>query len=158
MVLTARLPLAADQPARLTKIELAVSAERDIVVTRLDDNSYQAVAIDRPLTRSLTFAKGTIESSLYVAAVRAKVPLSVLAELIQIFSFDVDFQRDFRRGDGFSLIYARYRDEAGLKVRNGEIEVAAIGNWKTLAVLHRRYSRIKPVQLLQKINNVVNLK
>ncbi|MDP6784031.1 MAG: site-specific integrase [Alphaproteobacteria bacterium] len=38
-----------------------------------------------------------------------------------------------------------------------EIEVAAIGNWKTLAVLHRRYSRIKPVQLLQKINNVVNL-
>jgi|TARA_B100002003_G_scaffold155619_1_gene144277 integrase len=39
-----------------------------------------------------------------------------------------------------------------------EIEVAAIGNWKTLAVLHRRYSRIKPIQLLQKINNVVNLK
>ena len=39
-----------------------------------------------------------------------------------------------------------------------EIEVAAIGNWKTLTVLHRRYSRIKPIQLLQKINNVVNLK
>ena len=39
-----------------------------------------------------------------------------------------------------------------------EIEVAAIGNWKTLAVLHRRYSRIKPTQLLQKVNNVVNLK
>ena len=39
-----------------------------------------------------------------------------------------------------------------------EIEVAAIGNWKTLSVLHRRYSRIKPVQLLQKINKVVNLK
>ena len=39
-----------------------------------------------------------------------------------------------------------------------EIEVAAIGNWKTLAVLHRRYSRIKPAQLLQKINKVVNFK
>jgi len=39
-----------------------------------------------------------------------------------------------------------------------EIEVAAIGNWKTLAVLHRRYSRIKPTQLLEKVNNVVNLK
>ena len=126
VVVTARLPLAADQPARLTKIELAASVERDIVVTRLDDNSYQAVAIDRPLTRSLAFAKGTIESSLYVAAVGAKVPLSVLAELIQIFSFDVDFQRDIRRGDGFSLMYARYLDEAGLKVRDGEIEVAAM--------------------------------
>ena len=126
MVVTARLPLAADQPARLTKIELAASAERDIVVTRLDDNSYQAVAIDRPLTRNLAFAKGTIESSLYVAAVGAKVPLSVLAELIQIFSFDVDFQRDIKRGDGFSLMYARYLDEAGLKVRDGDIEVAAM--------------------------------
>jgi len=39
-----------------------------------------------------------------------------------------------------------------------EIEVAAISGHKTLAILHKRYSRIKPAQLLQKINNVVNLK
>ena len=39
-----------------------------------------------------------------------------------------------------------------------EIEVAAVGGWKTLAVLHRRYSRIKARQLIGKINNVVNLK
>ena len=39
-----------------------------------------------------------------------------------------------------------------------EIEVASVGGWKTLAVLHRRYSRIKARQLIGKINNVVNLK
>jgi hypothetical protein len=39
-----------------------------------------------------------------------------------------------------------------------EIEVAAVGGWKTLAVLHRRYARIKARQLIGKINNVVNLK
>ncbi len=126
VLVTARLPLAADQPAHLTKIELAASVERDIVVSRLDDDGYRAVAIDRPLTRSLAFARGGIESSLYVAAVDAKVPLPVLADLIQVFSFDVDFQRDIRRGDGFSLIYARYLDESGLAVRDGEIEVAAM--------------------------------
>ena len=39
-----------------------------------------------------------------------------------------------------------------------EIEVAAVGGWKTLAVLHRRYARIKARQLIGKINNVANLK
>ncbi len=124
--LTARLPLAADQSASLLKIELVASVERDFVVTRLDNSGYNVVAIDHPLTRSLAFAEGGIGSSLYAAAVDAEVPLSVLAELIQIFSFDVDFQRDIRRGDGFSLVYARYRDETGLVVRDGKIEVAAM--------------------------------
>ncbi len=39
-----------------------------------------------------------------------------------------------------------------------EIEVAQISGHKTLAILHKRYSRIKPTQLLDKINNVVNFK
>ena len=37
-----------------------------------------------------------------------------------------------------------------------EIEVAAVSNHKTLAILHRRYSRIKAQDLLEKVNNVVN--
>ncbi len=39
-----------------------------------------------------------------------------------------------------------------------EIEVAQVSGHKTLSILHKRYSRIKPTQLLDKINNVVNFK
>ena len=77
--------------------------------------------------------------------------------------------------ESFRHFWEKVREEAGLPTFRyhdlrsfganryllsgmSEIEVAALGNWKTLAVLHRRYSRIKPTQLLHKINNVVNLK
>ena len=39
-----------------------------------------------------------------------------------------------------------------------EIKVAAISGHKTLAILHRRYSRIKAEDLIEEVNNVVNLK
>ena len=126
VLVTARLALDTDQPSHLLRLELAASVERDIVISRRDDGEYGAVAIDRPLTRNFAYAKGSIDTSLYAAAVDAEVPLPVLADLIQIFSFDVDFQRDIRRGDGFSLMYTRYSDETGTVLRHGEIEVAAM--------------------------------
>ena len=124
VLVTARLALDTDQPSHLLRLELAASVERDIVISRRDDGEYGAVAIDRPLTRNFAYAKGSIDTSLYAAAVDAEV--LVLADLIQIFSFDVDFQRDIRRGDGFSLMYTRYSDETGTVLRHGEIEVAAM--------------------------------
>ncbi len=39
-----------------------------------------------------------------------------------------------------------------------EIKVAAISGHKTLAIFHRRYSRIKAQDLVEEVNNVVNLK
>ena len=38
------------------------------------------------------------------------------------------------------------------------VEVAKISGHKTLAVLHRRYSRLQPEDLIQKINTVVLMK
>ncbi len=38
------------------------------------------------------------------------------------------------------------------------IEVTAISIHKTLAILHRRYSRLKPVDLIQKVNNVAKIR
>ena len=124
--ITARLALDTDQPSHLLRLELAASVERDIVVSRRGDGAYGAVAIDRQLTRNFAYAKGNIDTSLYAAAVDAEVPLPVLADLIQIFSFDVDFQRDIRRDDQFSLMYTRYSDDTGTVLRHGEIEVAAM--------------------------------
>ena len=124
--ITSRLTLDTDQPSDLLRLEIAASVERDIVVSRRDEGGYDAVAIDRPLTQNFAYAKGNIDTSLYTAAVDAEVPLPVLADLIQIFSFDVDFQRDIRRGDEFSLMYTRYSDKSGTVLRHGKIAVAAM--------------------------------
>ena len=56
---------------------------------------------------SFTFKKsyGEIESSLYIAAKNAGLPASVLMEMVRIYSFDVDFQREIKKGDGFEVLY-----------------------------------------------------
>ena len=38
------------------------------------------------------------------------------------------------------------------------IEVAAVSNHKTLSILHRRYSRIKPADLMEKVNKAISIK
>ena len=54
--------------------------------------------------------KGSIQSSLFEAALAQGVPAALLSDLIKIFSYDVDFQRDIQTGDQFELIYDRGAD------------------------------------------------
>jgi len=107
----------------LVAMKISPSVERDILVTRTA-KGFDAKAVDRPLTKLAVHAKGTIDTSLYVAGVKAGLRQDTLAELIQTFSFDVDFQRDIRRGDAFDLMYEEYRDEDGTVVKAGDILVA----------------------------------
>jgi murein DD-endopeptidase MepM/ murein hydrolase activator NlpD len=50
-------------------------------------------------------AKGKIESSLYGTAAEEGVPAYIIAEMMQVFSFDVDFQRQIHPGDRFEAFY-----------------------------------------------------
>lgn len=107
-------------PDTLLSMTLLESVERDVRVTRSGDE-YTAKAIEHPLTLDVAAATGEIQDSLFLAGEAAGVPLPVLAELIQIYSFDVDFQRDIRSGDGFTVMYEKYIDENGMAVRTGNI-------------------------------------
>jgi len=60
--------------------------------------------------------------SLYETALRNNVPDTVIAELVRIFSYDVDFQRKTLPGDSFDLLYSD--DESG-EGRN-EVRYAAL--------------------------------
>jgi len=48
---------------------------------------------------------GEISSSLYTATDEANLPDAVANQLVEIFGGDIDFHRDLRRGDTFSIIY-----------------------------------------------------
>jgi len=60
--------------------------------------------------------------SLYETALRNKVPGPVIAELVRIFSYDVDFQRKTQPGDSFDLLFAD--DESG--EGHSEVRYAAL--------------------------------
>jgi murein DD-endopeptidase MepM/ murein hydrolase activator NlpD len=58
-----------------------------------------------PLGSTLRLGSGTIERTLFAATDRAGVPDAVAVQLAEIFSTEVDFHRDLRRGDQFSVVY-----------------------------------------------------
>ena len=112
---------------RLASVALDVAPDRDVVVMRGDDGIFLPSVVDRPLERILQRTVGTIDSNLYDAAIAAGMPNQVLMEMVHIFSFDVDFQREIQRGDHFEVLYEAVFNKAGEFVENGPILYANLG-------------------------------
>jgi murein DD-endopeptidase MepM/ murein hydrolase activator NlpD len=111
----------------------------ELRIARAQDGNFKALEIERILTTQLTKAKGTITSSLYVAGMRAGLRSSTLVELIRAYSWDVDFQRDIRKGDTFEVIYEQVNDDSGNTVKSDVIQYAAL----TLSGISNRIFRFK---------------
>ncbi len=121
----------------LARLTLPVSYDRQIDVSRDGNGGFIANEIERQLEREVVQASGKIDSSLFVAATDAGLPPRVLAELIRIYSFDVDFQRDIWQGDRFELMYERFRGENGDVVHEGDIHYAKLTLRNTELPLYR---------------------
>ena len=122
-------PLVDDTKARafrLAEIALDVAPDRDILVARPADDSFHASEVARDLVRRLEKAEGHIQTSLYDAAMEAGLPISILMELVQIFSFDVDFQREIQKGDRFEVLYENLLNDDGETVALGPVLFASL--------------------------------
>ena len=72
-------------------------------------------------------ASGEISSSLFAAADAANLSDAVAIQLADIFSTDIDFHRDLRRGDRFSVVYEAFYHQGDL-VRTGRVVAAEFVN------------------------------
>ena len=117
-----------EQPStvRLAELTIDLSAEQRLRVARLLDGEFVSGLVDRALHRENRRAVGTIENSLYNTAVAIGLPAEILIKLIRVFSYDVDFQRDIRKGDRFEALYETYTDETGETVRGSPLLYASM--------------------------------
>jgi hypothetical protein len=58
-----------------------------------------------PLTASIRIAGAIIDSSLFASADDAGIPDAVAIQIAEIFSGDIDFHRELRKGDRYSVVY-----------------------------------------------------
>ncbi len=72
-------------------------------------------------------ASGQIVDSLYSAATTAGIPEQLTMNLVNIFAWDVDFAKDIRGGDAFSMIYETHMLD-GKIVKVGDILAAQFVN------------------------------
>lgn len=112
-------------------------------VANPEDTSFRRLVVERkgkgfqihqdsaPLTVSTRIASGNIQSSLFAATDAARIPDSVANQLAEIFSADIDFRRDLRKGDQFTVVYESLEAD-GEPMRNGRVLAAAFNNNGTL--------------------------
>lgn len=110
----------------LTAISLQPDIDRAIEVTRADDGSYKTEEFQKELTMGFAQAKGSISSSLFLDAQEAGVPAQIIVEIIRMFSYSIDFQREIHPGDTFEVFFDRKYDEDGIAVKEGQIAYASL--------------------------------
>jgi murein DD-endopeptidase MepM/ murein hydrolase activator NlpD len=105
---------------RLLGLGLRPNVEQELRVTRDGDDGFIAEKVARQLLRVAINAEGRIDNNLSAAAQDAGLPMPVLVEMIRIFSFDVDFQRELQPGDSFEVLYeALFEDDGSLAKTDG---------------------------------------
>jgi murein DD-endopeptidase MepM/ murein hydrolase activator NlpD len=112
---------------RLLGLDFDLDFDHAIRVTRGADGRYASDKVARPQRHDLVHRTGVIDDSLYMSAERADLPQDVTINLIKLFSWDVDFQRDVRRGDRFETLFEEVSLEDGSGgTRGGDLLYAAL--------------------------------
>ncbi|TMH05815.1 MAG: M23 family peptidase, partial [Betaproteobacteria bacterium] len=75
------------------------------LTVRRAEGGFQAKLEVAPLVAQVRLGSGTIHSSLFAATDEARMPDAVANQLAEIFSTDIDFRRELKRGDSFSVVY-----------------------------------------------------
>ena len=121
-----------------------------LVLKKLEDNSNTVVSLVFPISNTNSVeikkskdnfvikenilklykrevvARNLIKNNLYSAAIDAGVEPNIIIEFARIFGFEVDFQRDIRKGDWFEILYEKFEDDNN-KVRDtGKIIYASM--------------------------------
>lgn len=66
---------------------------------------FNASLSTAPLAAQVRMGSGTIRTSLFAATDDARIPDPIATQLAEVFSTDVDFHRQLRKGDTFSVVY-----------------------------------------------------
>jgi murein DD-endopeptidase MepM/ murein hydrolase activator NlpD len=88
---------------------------------------YRASEERAQLEARTVMKASVIRSSLFAASDAAGIPDSIAMQLADVFSGDVDFHRDLRQGDRFSVVYELHHF-AGRPVRAGRVLAAEFTN------------------------------
>jgi len=119
-------PQEAKQPLRLTSVSLKQDVDRQANVTRSPEDTFKAKETIIPLAKQMVRAQGRIDSSLFLSAAQAGIPTQVTLNLIKMFSYDVDFQREIQTGDSFEVYFEQFTDTNGRPLKTGRIQWASM--------------------------------
>jgi murein DD-endopeptidase MepM/ murein hydrolase activator NlpD len=127
--ITAQLLTPADptQPPVLLQLSLRPRIDREIILQRGEDGSYDAQEKIYKIEPRIVRASGAFVGGVRASGEAAGIPAQVMAELTRAFSYDIDFQRDIRRGDRFHVLIEQAVTTDGRVANPGRLLWAELG-------------------------------
>ena len=96
------------------------------IEVRKSENDFIVKENILKLNKKEVVVRNVIRNNLYSSAVNANIEPNIIIEFARIFGFEVDFQRDIRKGDWFEIYYEKFEDDNN-KVRDtGKIIYASM--------------------------------
>ncbi|HET6467632.1 MAG TPA: peptidoglycan DD-metalloendopeptidase family protein [Geminicoccaceae bacterium] len=116
----------AQEPVRLAALSLDLDPGNRVRLERDAAGGFAATTVEHGLRRERAGVVGTISSNLYTDATRAGLPRDTLLQLVRLFSWDIDFQRDIQPGHGFATLFERTVTEDGRALAHGDLLFASL--------------------------------
>ena len=96
------------------------------VEVRKVQNNFEVKENILQLYKKEIVVKNIITNNLYSSAMEVGIEPNIIVEFARVFGFEVDFQRDIRKGDWFEILYEKFEDDNN-KVRDtGKIIYASM--------------------------------
>lgn len=105
----------------VNSVVVTPSPEEEIIVSRKNNGEYDAREVKVKLLRYVSRYSGTLKNGLFVDGVEAGISPTSMMNMINLYSYDVDFQRDIHNGDKFEMLVESFYSEDGKKVKDGNV-------------------------------------
>ena len=99
--------------------------EEKISVLRIDDKFIVRKDV-KTLYSELVFHEVEIDKSIYSSLKNINVPDNIIMSFVQLFSFDIDFQRDIRSKNLIRILFEQFKDKDDDLIKTGSIFFAEI--------------------------------
>jgi len=125
-LITVDFGILGEEHNRFLGVRFDSNYDRTVWIQRQSRGDYVATEIKKELTLQILRNNGVIDHSVFQAGLQSGMPPEPVVRMINLFAYDVDFQRDVQKGDTFETLIEQHRDRNGDVVRYGNILYAAL--------------------------------
>jgi murein DD-endopeptidase MepM/ murein hydrolase activator NlpD len=95
----------------LEQLIMSLNTTQTLTVSRKDKQYISHISL-REMSRHREYSTATVRGSLFGTAQRSKIPYKLVKQMTDIFNWEIDFSKEVKTGDQFSILYdAFYIDD-----------------------------------------------
>lgn len=111
---------------RLIGLSMRTGPATQLTVSRSFDGALRVRELAEQITQETVVASGEIHGSLHQSALALGADPRLVSRIVPLFAHKLDFSRDIKAGDSFTLVFDRAVTESGVTVETGDLLYAEV--------------------------------